>query len=48
MPTDFSESNGIQDIDDGHPDKHFKNLKTPAVIKLDGCDIKPVSFKYSP
>ena len=42
------ESNGRQEIYYGHFGNFFDDLKTPAVIKLDSCDIKPAIFKYSP
>ena len=42
-------SNGRQDIYDVHLDEIFNDPKTPAVIMLDSCDIKPLNFlKYSP
>ena len=44
MPTDFFASNGWQEINDGHSDKISNDLRTPVVIPLDSCDIKPVSF----
>ena len=53
-PPDFFASNGRQDIDDGHSDGIFNETKNPAVITLDICDIKPMSFlipssaKYQP
>ena len=48
MPTDYFTTNGQQDIDYGHSDGIFNDPKTPAVITLDICDIKPVSFIYFP
>ena len=33
-----------QEVDDVHPDKISGDLKNPAVIELDSCDIKPVSL----
>ena len=46
--TDYSTSNGQQETDDGPSDEIFNDPKTPAVITLDSCDIKPTSFKYLP
>ena len=40
----FFASNEKQEINDVHSDKFFDYLKTPSVITLDSCDIKPVSF----
>ena len=40
----FFASNGQQNIDDGHSDKIIDDLKNPAVITFDSCDIKPVSL----
>ena len=40
----FFVSNRQQEIYGGHLDDIFDDPKTPAVITLDRCDIKPVSF----
>ena len=49
MPSEFFASNGCKGIDDGNLDTNSDDLKIPAVITLDNCDIKPVScFIYSP
>ena len=37
-------SNGRQEVDDGHSDEISDDLRTPAVIELDRCDMKPVSL----
>ena len=44
MPTEFFVSNGRQEIDDSNLDEKFDDPKTPTVVTLDRCDIKPVSF----
>ena len=44
MPTDFLESNGRQEVNDGHLDGIFDDPKTPAVNTLDRCDIKTREF----
>ena len=48
MPINFFASNGQQEINSGHLEEVFEDTKTPAIITLNTCDIKPVSFKYSP
>ena len=44
MHMDFFAYNGQQEIYEAHQDNIFNDLKTPAVITFDNCDIKPVSF----
>ena len=44
ISTYFFASNRRQEVDDSHPDKISRDPKTPSVIKLDSCDIKPVSL----
>ena len=41
MPMDLFSSNVQQEIDEGHSDKKFNNLKITPVLTLDSCDIKP-------
>ena len=45
MPMDFFLSKGQQDINEGHSYGIFDDSETPAVITLNSCDIKPMSFK---
>ena len=37
-------SNGQHEIDEAQLDEILDDPKTPAVVTLDSCDIKPVSF----
>ena len=44
IPKDFFASNGRQEVDDGHSDEMSDSPRTPTVITIDSCDIKPVSL----
>ena len=44
IPTGCFASNGRQEVDCSHLDEMSNNPKTPAVIRLDSCDIKPFSL----
>ena len=42
--TEYFASNGLQEVDEAHLDQISDGLKTPAVLTLDSCDIKPGSL----
>ena len=44
MHKDFFVSNGRKEVDDGCSHRIYGEPKTISVIKLDSCDIKPVSL----